>query len=76
MTRKQKYSFPMRRNHANGPDRRYTAALMVTKQQQPDKRRKTQSILQRNERAITMNTASSATMATVSASVDSATEKT
>jgi len=53
MTRKQKYSFPLRLNHANGLDRRYTAALMVTKNQHPDKRRKAQSIAQRNETATT-----------------------
>jgi len=38
MIRKQKYSFPMRRDHANGPDRRYTAATMTTRFHVPDKR--------------------------------------
>ena len=55
MTRKQKYSFPLRRNHANGPDRRFTAVLMVTKSQYPDKRRKTQSIVQRNQTATALH---------------------
>jgi hypothetical protein len=60
MTRKQKYSFPMRRDHANGPDRRFTAVLMVTKNQHPDKRRKIQSITQRNETATAMHAATAA----------------
>jgi len=60
MTRKQSYSFPMRRDHTNGPDRRYTAVLMVTKHQHPDKRRKVQTITQRNATATAMHAATAA----------------
>jgi len=72
MPRKQKYSFPLRRNHANGPDRRYTAVLMVTQSQHPDKRRKTQSIAQRNETATALHAVAGGTSpkATASAHTD------
>ena len=48
MIRKQKYSFPMRIDHSNGPDRRYTAATMTTKFQVPDKRSAKHSVAHRN----------------------------
>jgi len=68
MPRKQKYSFPLRRNHANGPDRRYTAMLMVTQSQHPDKRRKTQSIAQRNETATALHAVAGGTSPKAAAS--------
>jgi len=79
--RKQKYSFPMRINRADGPDRRYQAATMTTKFDKPDGRRcRARSMAQRNENANTCAAAAAATApaysSPVSPSCASNTEKT
>jgi len=56
MIRKQKYSFPMRLDHANGPDRRYTAATMTTRFQVPDKRSAKHSVAHRIAKANAQST--------------------
>lgn len=57
MTRKQKYSIPLRVKHSNGPDRRYAAAMMTTKFHVPDKRSAKHTVAQRHATATALATA-------------------
>jgi len=60
MTRKQKYSIPLRVKHSNGPDRRYAAAMMTTKFHVPDKRSAKHTVAQRHATATALATAAAA----------------
>jgi len=68
MTRKQKYSIPLRVNHSNGPDRRYTAATMTTKFHVPDKRSAKHTVAQRHATVAALANAAAASVATQAAS--------
>jgi hypothetical protein len=64
MTRKQKYSIPLRVKHSDGPDRRYTAAMMTTKFHVPDRRSAKHTVAQRQATVTAFATASAASVVT------------